>query len=202
MFGGIVEGTGIVRVAAPDRGGMRLVVAAGRLGRGLKLGASVCVSGVCLTVERLTAAGLGFRLVPETLRRTNLGGLRAGARVNLERSLRLGSPVDGHLVAGHVDGVGVVRAQVREGNGVRMRIAAPAEVMRYVTMKGSIAVDGVSLTVAGVVRRSSFAVALIPHTLRITTLGAVQPGSRVNLEADLMARYAERARCARRVGRR
>lgn len=200
MFGGIVEGTGIVRVMAPDRGGARLVIAAGRLARGLKLGASVCVSGACLTVARMTARGLEFRLVPETLRVTNLGALRAGSRVNLERSLRLGSPVDGHLVAGHVDGVGEVVVVVREGNGARMRISAPAGVMRFVAMKGSIAVDGVSLTVAGVQRRSSFAVALIPHTLRVTTLGNLLPGAKVNLEADLMARYAERARCARRVG--
>lgn len=199
MFGGIVEGTGIVRVMDSDRGGARLVIAAGRLARGLKLGASVCVSGACLTVAKITAHGLEFRLVPETLRRTNLGSLRAGARVNLERSLRLGDPVDGHLVAGHVDGVGEVLVVVREGNGARMRISAPAEVMRFIAMKGSIAVDGVSLTVAGVQRRGSFAVALIPHTLKITTLGNLRPGARVNLEADLMARYAERARCARKV---
>ncbi len=168
-----------------------MTIAAGRIAAGLRVGASVCVSGACLTVGRRSGARLEFRLVPETLRRTALGRLRAGDRVNLERSLRYRGRVDGHFVAGHVDAVGRVTGARREGNGVRLTVAAPARFMRYVAVKGSVAVDGVSLTVARV-GRSSFEIALIPHTLRVTTLGALRSGSRVNLEADLLARYAER----------
>jgi riboflavin synthase len=207
MFTGIVEGTGTVAAlaAAADGSGARLEVAAPWLAGELRLGESVAVNGCCVTVAEPTPAGFAADLVAETLRRTALGGLAAGARVNLERSMTLGGRLGGHLVQGHVDGVARMldRAPVGpEGSGEpqggapvnrgeEVRVELPPDLERYVVEKGSIAVDGVSLTVAGV-GPGWFAVALVPHTLEVTTLGDRRPGDPVQLEVDVVAKYVER----------
>jgi riboflavin synthase len=168
--------------------GGRLVV---RSTLGTELGDSIAVNGVCLTVVAHESGTLAFDAVPETLARTSLGALDHGSRVNLEPALRAGEALGGHYVQGHVDGVGTVRSVEPEGDGKRVWFDAPPEINRYVVEKGSIAVDGTSLTVAGV-DDDGFAVALIPHTLEATTLGALEPGDPVNLEGDVLAKYVER----------
>ena len=182
MFTGIVEGTGTVAAlaAAADASGARLEVEAPWLAGELRLGESVAVNGCCVTVAEPAAAGFAADLVAETLRRTALGGLAAGARVNLERPLALGGRLGGHLVQGHVDGVAKVLGRTPgRGAGEEVRIELPADLERYVVEKGSIAVDGVSLTVAGV-GPGWFSVALVPHTLEVTTLGTAGPATRCN----------------------
>ena len=193
MFTGIVEGTGTVAAlaAAADASGARLEVEASWLAGQLAVGESVAVNGCCVTVAEPAAAGFAADLVAETLRRTALGGLRAGARVNLERPMPLGGRLGGHLVQGHVDGVTRVLDRTPVGEGDEVRIELPADLERYVVEKGSIAVDGVSLTVAGV-GPGWFAVALVPHTLEVTTLGERRPGDPVQLEVDVVAKYVER----------
>jgi riboflavin synthase len=193
MFTGIVEGTGTVAALAAVAGGSgaRLEVEAAWLAGQLARGESVAVNGCCLTVAEPTTAGFAADLVAETLRRTALGGLRPGARVNLERSLPLGGRLGGHLVQGHVDGVARLLDRTRVGDGEEVRIELPADLERYLVEKGSIAVDGVSLTVAGV-GPGWFAVALVPHTLEVTTLGDRRPGELVQLEVDVVAKYVER----------
>jgi riboflavin synthase len=193
MFTGIIEGTGTVAAlaAAADGSGARLEVEAPWLAGQLQLGESVAVNGCCLTVAEPTADGFAADLVAETLRRTALGGLTAGARVNLERPLALGGRLGGHLVQGHVDGIAAVLERTPIGDGQEVRIELPPELERYLVEKGSIAVDGVSLTVAGV-GPGWFAVALVPHTLAVTTLGGRRPGDPVQLEVDVVAKYVER----------
>jgi len=193
MFTGIVEGTGTVAAlaAADDASGARLEVEAPFLAGDLRPGESVAVNGCCLTVAQATAAGFAADLVAETLRRTALGGLAAGDLVNLERPMALGGRLGGHLVQGHVDGVARVLDRTPAGDGQEVRIELPAELERYVVEKGSVAVDGVSLTVAGV-GPGWFAVALVPHTLEVTTLGRRRPGDPVQLEVDVVAKYVER----------
>ena len=193
MFTGIVEGTGTVAAlaAADDASGARLEVEAPFLAGDLRLGESVAVNGCCLTVAQATAAGFAADLVAETLRRTALGGLAAGDLVNLERPMALGGRLGGHLVQGHIDGVARVLDRTAAGDGQEVRIELPAELERYVVEKGSVAVDGVSLTVAGV-GPGWFAVALVPHTLEVTTLGRRRPGDPVQLEVDVVAKYVER----------
>jgi riboflavin synthase len=193
MFTGIVEGTGTVAALAAVAGGSgaRLEVEAPWLAGQLALGESVAVNGCCLTVAEPAPAGFAADLVAETLRRTALGGLRPGARVNLERPLPLGGRLGGHLVQGHVDGVARLLDRTRVGDGEEVRIELPADLERYLVEKGSIAVDGVSLTVAGV-GPGWFAVALVPHTLEVTTLGDRRPGDPVQLEVDVVAKYVER----------
>jgi riboflavin synthase len=176
---------------AGDGSGARLRVEAPWLAGDLRVGDSVAVNGCCLTVAEPTPAGFAADLVAETLRRTALGGLAAGARVNLERPVPLGGRLGGHLVQGHVDGVGRVLDRTPVGDGEEVRVELPAELERYVVEKGSIAVDGVSLTVAGV-GPGWFAVALVPHTLEVTTLGDRRRGERVQLEVDMIAKYVER----------
>ena len=193
MFTGIVEGTGTVAAlaAADDASGARLEVEAPFLAGDLRPGESVAVNGCCLTVAQATAAGFAADLVAETLRRTALGGLAAGDLVNLERPMALGGRLGGHLVQGHVDGVARVLDRTAAGDGQEVRIELPTELERYVVEKGSVAVDGVSLTVAGV-GDGWFAVALVPHTLAVTTLGERRPGDPVQLEVDVVAKYVER----------
>jgi riboflavin synthase len=193
MFTGIVEGTGRVAAlaAAADGSGARLEVEAPWLAGDLRLGESVAVNGCCVTVAGVTAAGFAADLVAETLRRTALGGVAAGDRVNLERPMALGGRLGGHLVQGHVDGVARVLDRTPVGEGEEVRIELPPGLERYLVEKGSVAVDGVSLTVAGV-GPGWFAVALVPHTLRVTTLGDRRPGDPVQLEVDVVAKYVER----------
>jgi riboflavin synthase len=200
MFTGIVEGTGTVAaLAAADASGARLEVEAPFLAGDLRQGESVAVNGCCLTVAQATAAGFVADLVAETLRRTALGGLAAGDLVNLERPMALGGRLGGHLVQGHVDGVARVLDRTAIGDGQEVRIELPPDLDRYVVEKGSVAVDGVSLTVAGV-GPGWFAVALVPHTLEVTTLGGRRPGDPVQLEVDVVAKYVERL-VEGRVGR-
>jgi riboflavin synthase len=193
MFTGIVEGTGTVAGlgTAADGSGARLEVEAPFLAGELRLGESVAVNGCCLTVAEPTARGFAADLVAETLRRTALGGLAAGDLVNLERPMALGGRLGGHLVQGHVDGVAEVLERTAVGDGEEVRVELPGELARYVVEKGSVAVDGVSLTVAGV-GPGWFAVALVPHTLEVTTLGRRRPGDLVQLEVDVVAKYVER----------
>ncbi|HWD44702.1 MAG TPA: riboflavin synthase [Actinomycetota bacterium] len=193
MFTGIVEGTGTVAAlaAAADGSGARLQVEAPWLAGQLEPGESVAVNGCCLTVAEATAAGFAADLVAETLRRTALGGLAAGARVNLERPVALGGRLGGHLVQGHVDGVAEVLDRQPVGDGEEVRIELPPDLERYVVEKGSIAVDGVSLTVAAV-GPGWLTVALVPHTLEVTTLGDRRTGDPVQLEVDVVAKYIER----------
>src|SRR5690348_2912139 len=192
MFTGIVREVGTV--GAFD--GSRLVVAAPETATAAAVGDSVAVSGVCLTVVESEDGRLSFDVVPETLTRTAVGGLEKGSSVNLEPSLRVGDPLGGHVVQGHVDAVGRVRSVVPEGEGRRVWVDAPARVLGYCLEKGSIAVDGVSLTVAAI-DDDGFEVALIPHTLAVTTLGALEAGDAVNLEADVLAKVVERLVAAR-----
>lgn len=190
MFTGLVEEVGTVAQLHGDAAGVRLVVAAQQVTDGLGLGDSVAVDGACLTVVACDAERFAVDAVSETLRRTALGDRAVGDRVNLERAVRAGDRLGGHLVQGHVDGVGTVTAVTPEGAGRRLAVAMPTELRRYVVSKGSIAIDGVSLTVA-VTTADGLAIALIPHTLSVTTLGDLAPGRRVNLEVDLVAKYVE-----------
>lgn len=190
MFTGLIEEGGRIAEIRPGDEGARLVVSAAVVLEGLHVGDSVAVNGACLTAVAITGEGFAVDCVAETLRRTSLGGLTAGDRVNLERPLRIGDRLDGHLVQGHVDGVGTVRSATPEGASTVLEIAAPAELLRYVVEKGSITVDGVSLTVAGRLA-DGFTVALIPHTMSVTTLGPQAVGRPVNLEVDVVAKYVE-----------
>jgi riboflavin synthase len=187
MFTGIVRELGTVE--AFD--GSRLVVVAMETAAGSTIGDSVAVAGVCLTAVEVEDGRLAFDVVPETLARTALGRLERGAAVNIEPSLRVGDQLGGHVVQGHVDVVGRVRSVTPDGDGRRMWVDAPEEVLRLCLEKGSIAVDGVSLTVAAL-DESGFEVALIPHTLDVTTLGWLEPGDPVNLEPDVLAKVVER----------
>ena len=191
MFTGIVRERG--RVAALNGGadGVRLVVEAPVTAPAVSVGDSVSVSGCCLTAVEVADGRLAFDAIPETLSRTALGRLEVGTVVNVEPALRAGEPLGGHYVQGHVDDVGRVRSVEREGEGARVWIDAPADVLRLCVEKGSVTVDGVSLTVAAL-DESGFSVALVPHTLAVTTLGALAPGEEVNLEADVLAKYVER----------
>ena len=187
MFTGLVREVGSVR----SLDGGRLELDAPETAARAEIGDSVAVDGVCLTVVARHGTALAFDAVPETLARTSLGALGTGSRVNIEPALRAGDPLGGHYVQGHVDGVGKVRTVGAEGEGKRVWFDAPAALLRYVAEKGSIAVQGTSLTVAAL-DDAGFAVALIPHTLEATTLGALAPGMSVNLETDVLAKYVER----------
>ena len=187
MFTGIVREVGTV--AAFD--GSRLVVTATETAAGAGIGDSVSVAGVCLTVVESGDGRLAFDVVQETLARTALGSLEPGGAVNLEPSLRVGDRLGGHVVQGHVDAVGRVRTVTSAGDGRRVWIDAPESVLGYCIEKGSVALDGVSLTVAAL-DDEGFEVALIPHTLAVTTLGALEPGHDVNLEADVLGKVVER----------
>jgi riboflavin synthase len=199
MFTGIVESRGVVESIAralPDRGVIRLTINTDLDVAALPLGASIAVDGVCLTVvqrQRVSATISKFAadLGPETLALTTLGALERGSEVHLERPLRMGDPLGGHLVAGHVDGIGTVTGIRERGQALELDIQAPASVGRFASSKGSIAVDGVSLTINSVAG-DTFSVTLIPHTLEVTHLGGKVLGSTVNLEADLIAKHIER----------
>jgi riboflavin synthase len=191
MFTGIIEQMGTVTALEGGADGARLEVATG-LASQCDVGASVAVNGACLTVVARTRDRLAFDLGPETLRSTALGELGPGRPVNLERPLRLGGPLGGHLVLGHVDGVGTI-VDVERGASARIRVALPSpELEPLVILKGSVAVDGVSLTVAAL-GDLAFEVMVIPHTLAATTLGRAGPGGRVNLEMDVLGKYLLRA---------
>jgi riboflavin synthase len=191
VFTGIVRERGTVAAIDGDGAGIRLRIDAPETAGQAAIGDSVAVNGVCLTVTERDGARLSFDAVPETLSRTALGRLGPGSPVNVEPALRAGEPLGGHYVQGHVDGVGRVRALFPEGDGVRLTVEAPEELLRYFVVKGSVAVEGVSLTIAAL-HDDAFEIALIPHTLSETTLAALVPGDPVNLEADVLAKYVER----------
>jgi len=192
MFTGIIQAVGKIAAIEARGGDVRLRVEAGGLDlRDVVLGDSIAVSGVCLTAVECLAAGFVADVSGETLARTTLGGLRAGDAVNLEKALTPSSRLGGHLVSGHVDGVGEVLTRTAEARSVRFRLRAPAGLAKYIAEKGSICVDGVSLTVNRV-QGAEFELNIVPHTLSATTLDGFQPGRRVNLEVDLIARYLER----------
>lgn len=188
MFTGIVEERGVVREAGPHR----LVVECSTVLEDATVDASIAINGVCLTVVERTDETLSFDVTPETLERSSLGRLREGDPVNLERPLTLSSRLGGHLVQGHVDGVGLVVSLDPNEAGATLGISVPAELTPYLIDKGSVTIDGISLTVTSLDREAgSFSVALIPHTLAVTTLGRARPGDPVNLEVDLIAKYVE-----------
>lgn len=190
MFTGIVEQMGTVAAISDTGDGKRLILAAPGLGD-LPIGASLAVNGVCLTAVETADGTVSVDVIPETLKRSNLGAVISGAKVNLERPMPADGRFDGHIVQGHVDGVGTI-VSVEEGEGgVVLSVEVGEELGRYLVEKGSVTIDGVSLTVA-TTTDSGFAVALIPHTLEITTLGLLKEGDQVNLEMDVLAKYVER----------
>jgi riboflavin synthase len=191
VFTGLIREVGTVVSREGGPAGVRLTIEAPSTAADGEVGDSVAIDGVCLTVVQAAGDTLAFDAVPETLARTSLETLDHGSRVNLEPALRAGEPLGGHYVQGHVDGAGSVRSVEPEGEGKRIWVDASPELLRYVVEKGSIAVLGVSLTVAAV-DADGFAVALIPHTLGATTLGALEPEDRVNLETDVLAKYVEK----------
>jgi riboflavin synthase len=201
MFTGIVQETGVVESIKPTRKSIGIVIRTKSLARGIKLGASVAVNGCCLTVVKILSGRniklLSFDVLQESWTRTNLQSLKTGSLVNLERPLRADGELGGHFVTGHVDGVGKIIRWEKSGTDHVLEIAAPPDVMRYVVFKGSIAVDGISLTVAGVSKRS-FRLWIIPHTFEVTVLKQRAVGDSVNLEADLLGKYAEKFLAAKR----
>jgi riboflavin synthase len=199
MFTGIVEEMGSVKTLRRAAGAARLAVSASTVLGGTALGDSICVNGVCLTVVEMGKAEFSADVALETLNVTNLGELRVGQQVNLERALQLSARVGGHLVTGHVDAVGRIKEKKQEGNSWRIFIETPEIALRYIIKKGSVAVDGISLTVADV-DRTGFSVAMIPHTAKLTTLGFKTAGDSVNLETDIIGKYVERLLAGRVEG--
>jgi len=191
LFTGIVQDVGRIQERGKRGGDARMVVAFERLDpAGIRVGDSICVQGVCLTVTELLGRAFAADVSRETLSLTTLGDLAVGSPLNLETSLRAGDPLGGHLVSGHVDGVAQVVAVSGDARSLRLKIAVPSELARYIARKGSIAVDGVSLTI-NEVEDAVFGVNIIPHTQAVTTLGKLAGGARVNLEVDQVARYVE-----------
>ena len=191
MFTGIVEEMGAITVLGKTLAGTKLTILASTVMGDLKLGDSVSVNGACLTVVSRSDRDFSVEVSPETLSVTTLGLLNPGTPVNLERAMRLNERIGGHLVAGHVDGVGVIRSRHQEANAIIFAIEAPQNILRYCVVKGSVTVDGISLTINDV-SEHGFSVAIIPHTTKVTTLGLKQVNDPVNLESDLIGKYVER----------
>lgn len=191
MFTGIIEEMGAVTAVEKTLAGMKLSILASTIMDDLRVGDSVSVNGACLTVVSVGEREFTVDISAETLMVTSLGSLTPGAPVNLERAMKIHQRIGGHLVAGHVDATGMIRSRRQEGNTLLLTIEAPKEILRYCVHKGSITVDGISLTINEVTDRS-FGVAIIPHTAKVTTLGLKQVGDLVNLESDLIGKYVER----------
>jgi len=191
MFSGIVEAMGTIHQIRQEPPGCRLVVRHAAIAAETKVADSISVNGCCLTVVEKDGDDFAFQAGPETLARTNLGELKPGSRVNLERALRVGDRLGGHFVSGHIDGTGKLIERKDHGDWSSFRFAISDDIARQMASKGSIAVDGVSLTIVDSLR-DSFSVALIPFTLAVTTLGQLQTGGRVNLETDILAKYVQR----------
>lgn len=191
MFTGIIEEMGSVKALRREAGTARLTISASTVLGSTALGDSICVNGVCLTVVDMGRSEFSADVANETLKVTDLGELKDGQKVNLERALQLSARIGGHLVTGHVDAVGRIREKRQEGNSWRVFIEAPETALRYIIKKGSIAVDGISLTVADV-DKTGFSIAMIPHTAKLTTLGFKSAGDSVNLETDIIGKYVER----------
>jgi len=188
VFTGIVEGVATIRALEATANGATLVLEAGAIAEGVRIGDSVALDGCCLTVIAVETEQLTFQAVAETLALTSLGAKRVGDRINLERALPASGRLDGHIVQGHIDGTGVVESLTRDGVDVRLRVSVDESIANLLVPKGSVAIDGVSLTVVDPTP-SCFEVALIPHTLAVTTLGDRKPGDRLNLEADVLGKY-------------
>ena len=191
MFTGIIEEIGSVKALRRESGSARLTISASTVLGSTALGDSICVNGVCLTVVDMGRSEFSADVANETLKVTDLGELKDGQKVNLERALQLSARIGGHLVTGHVDAVGRIKEKRQEGNSWRVFIEAPETALRYVIKKGSVAVDGISLTVADV-DKTGFSIAMIPHTAKLTTLGFKSAGDSVNLETDIIGKYVER----------
>jgi len=191
MFTGIIEEMGSVKALRLEAGTARLTISASTVLGNTALGDSICVNGVCLTVVDMGRSEFSADVANETLKVTDLGELKDGQKVNLERALQLSARIGGHLVTGHVDAVGRIREKRQEGNSWRVFIEAPETALRYIIKKGSVAVDGISLTVADV-DKTGFSIAMIPHTAKLTTLGFKSAGDSVNLETDIIGKYVER----------
>lgn len=191
MFTGIVEEMGAITTLEKTLAGTRVTILASTVMGDLKIGDSVSVNGTCLTVVSRSEQDFSVEVSPETLSVTTLGSMAGGTPVNLERAMKLNERIGGHLVAGHVDGVGVIRSRHQDGNAILFTIGAPSEILRYCVAKGSITVDGISLTINDVSERG-FSVAIIPHTAKGTTLGLKRVEDIVNLESDLIGKYVQR----------
>jgi riboflavin synthase len=191
MFTGLIQDLGEIQSLQQRGGGASLTISTQLNLRSVKVGDSIAVEGVCLTVVEVSGRTFSVEMSPETLERTTLGSLKKGQPVNLETALKMSDPLGGHLVSGHVDGTGEIAEVAREGNSLRYRFRVPPEVGRYLIEKGSVAVDGISLTVAEC-RDQAFSVSVIPHTAERTTLGKKKAGDKVNLENDLIAKYVEK----------
>src|SRR5919108_2077503 len=190
MFTGIIEGVGMVTSISKSNSGAEVIIRVrlGKFGRGLKKGDSVCINGACLTATKLSRGEAEFEMVSETIRRTNLGQTKPGEMVNIERSLRVGDRLEGHFVLGHVDGTGVIDYIQKMSSETTIWIKLDERLTKSLAPKGSIAVDGVSLTLVGI-EGDRVSVSLIPHTLKVTTLGMKRRGDRVNIETDILAKY-------------
>ncbi len=199
MFTGIVEEMGIVRRLTQTPVRCELELAASKVLESTQIGDSIAVNGVCLTVIRMEDGGFTADVMPETLRRSNLGQLKPGSMVNLERAMAANGRFGGHIVAGHIDDTGKILSMRPEGNAMRVTIGAAPEILRYIVEKGSIAIDGISLTVAQVTH-SDFTVSLIPHTGEETTLLQRRPGEIVNLETDIIGKYVEKLMGSKKDG--
>ncbi len=191
MFTGLIGELGSVRSLVGDDLGYKLEIAAKTILNDLKLGDSVAVNGACLTVVHITTKSFTADVMPETVRHTNLGKLHIGEKINLERTLRLCDGLEGHLVSGHVEGTGRILHRHDEGNAILFRIGCNSDLTRYIVKKGSVAVDGISLTVVEA-EKNNFTVSIIPHTAAVTTLGFKREGDWVNIETDMIGRYIEK----------
>jgi len=191
MFTGIIEGLGAVTAVRPAGSGRRLAIAAAFDLAGTKVGDSISVNGACLTVVAIAGRQFEVDVSPETLAKTTIGSFRLGERVNLERALRLSDRIDGHLVSGHTDGTGIIDSREAAGNAIIVTVTVAEALTRYMIVKGSVAVDGVSLTINHL-EAGRFIVSIIPHTAGLTTIGFKQKGERVNIEADLIGKYVEK----------
>jgi riboflavin synthase len=191
MFTGIIEGLGVISALRPAGQGRRLSIESGFDLGGSKVGDSLSVSGACLTAVRLSPGSFDADVSPETLAKTTFGQARVGDRVNLERAMRLSDRIDGHLVSGHIDGTGEIVSRETVGNVIVVRVSVPAVLARYLILKGSVAVDGVSLTI-NALDANRFDVSIIPHTAALTTVGLKNAGASVNIETDMIGKYVER----------
>ena len=196
MFTGIIEGLGAIAAIRPSGQGRRLTVDADFELSGSKIGDSISVSGACLTAVRIAGRRFDADVSPETTAKTTFGAARLGERVNLERAMRLSDRIDGHLVSGHIDGTGVLESREAVGNVLVVTIGVPEDLVRFMIVKGSVAVDGISLTI-NTLEPGRFSVCIIPHTAGLTTVGFKPKGERVNIEADMIGKYVERFLSAR-----
>lgn len=191
MFAGIIEGLGKIEKFdknTKNRSAVKMKVGLGKLAKGLKIGDSVAINGVCLTAINKTNNTAEFEMVGETIKRTNLGSLKLGDKVNIERSIKVGDRIEGHFVLGHVDGVGIITKLEKQSNQIKIWMELPKKLSRYVVQKGSITIDGISLTVVDKLT-NTFSVSIIPHTMKITNLALKKVNDKVNIETDVLAKY-------------